>query len=93
MVNGETLEWCLKLEKNTSVTFTLDKAMTLILVFGSEDNKYTIKVDDVKKTGTSDSGTTPGQGTLTVALDAGAHTLTKADTGNLFYIGLKSIEN
>ncbi len=56
--------------------------MTLTLVFGSQDTKYTIKVDGTKQTGSN--------GILTVDIDAGEHTLTKADTGNLFYIGLKA---
>ena len=56
--------------------------MTLTLVFGSQDTKYNIKVDDTKQTGSN--------GILTVDIEAGEHTLTKADTGNLFYIGLKA---
>ena len=56
--------------------------MTLTLVFGSQDTSYTIKVDGNEKTGSN--------GILTVDIDAGEHTLTKADTGNLFYIGLKA---
>ena len=61
--------------------------MTLTLVFGSNDTKYTIKVDDIKMTGKADNGSS-GQGTLTMKLPKGAHTLKKADTGNLIYIGL-----
>jgi hypothetical protein len=57
--------------------------MTLTLVFGSQDTKYNIKVDGIKQTGSN--------GVLTMNLDAGEHTLTKADTGNLFYIGLKAL--
>ncbi len=90
VVNGETLTWCLKLETNTSVKFTLDKAMTMTLIFGSDDSKYTIKVDSAKMTGTADTSVSSKQGKLVVELEAGEHTLTKADTGNLFYIGLKS---
>ena len=89
VVNGETLSWCLKLESSTSVKFTLEKAMTMTLVFGSTDTKYTIKVDGVKKTGTTDTSVSTPQGILTVGLEAGEHELTKADTGNLFFIGLK----
>lgn len=89
VVNGETLSWCLKLESSTSVKFTLEKAMTMTLVFGSTDTKYTIKVDGVKKTGSTDTSVSTPQGILTMGLEAGEHELTKADTGNLFYIGLK----
>ena len=81
VVNGVTLEWCLKLETSTSVTFTTDKEMILTLVFGSQDTKYNIKIDGTKTTGAN--------GILTTTLPAGTHQLTKADTGNLFYIGLK----
>lgn len=82
-VNGTTYTVCLKIETKTSVKFTTTSPMTLTLVFGSEDTKYTINVDGTKKTGTN--------GILTVDLEAGEHTLTKADTGNLFYIGLKAL--
>ena len=81
-VNGTTYTTCLKIETQTSVKFTTTTAMTLTLVFGSQDTKYTIKVDGTKQTGSN--------GILTVDIDAGEHTLTKADTGNLFYIGLKA---
>jgi hypothetical protein len=83
-VNGTTYTWCLKLETNTSVKFTTTSPMTLTLVFGNQDTKYTIKVDGNKQTGNN--------GILTVDLEAGEHTLTKADTGNLFYIGLKALQ-
>ncbi len=80
-INGTTYTECLKLETSTSVTFTIDKPMTLTLVFGSQDTKYTIKINGTKATGSN--------GILTTDLDAGTYKLTKADTGNLFYIGLK----
>ena len=81
-VNGTTYTTCLKIESKTSVKFTTTTAMTLTLVFGSQDTSYTIKVDGNEKTGSN--------GILTVDIEAGEHTLTKADTGNLFYIGLKA---
>ena len=81
-VNGTTYTTCLKIETQTLVKFTTTTAMTLTLVFGSQDTKYTIMVDGTKQTGSN--------GILTVDIDAGEHTLTKADTGNLFYIGLKA---
>ena len=82
-VNGITYNYCLKLESTTSVKFTTTSAMTLTLVFGSEDTNYNIKVDGTTQTGSN--------GILTVDLGAGEHTLTKASTGNLFYIGLKAL--
>lgn len=88
VVNGQTLTWCLKLESSTSVKFTLEQPMTISLVFGSQDSKYTIKVDGAKKTGAQDPNVDTKQGLLTLTLEAGEHVLTKADTGNLFFIGL-----
>ena len=82
-VNGTTYTTCLKIESSTSVKFTTTAAMRLTLVFGSQDTNFTIKVNGTKKTGSN--------GILTVDLDAGDYTLTKAETGNLFYIGLKTI--
>jgi pectate lyase len=82
-VNGITYNYCLKLESTTSVKFTTTSAMKLTLVFGSDDTKYTIKVDGNQQTGSN--------GILTMDLGVGEHTLTKADTGNLFYIGLKAL--
>ena len=58
--------------------------MTMTLVFGDEDTKFTIKVDGEKKTGANHQ--------LTMTLPSGDHELTKADSTNLFYIGLKALE-
>ena len=96
-VNGVTYTTCLKIESQTSIAFTTDKEMTLTLVFGSQDSKYTMYINTTeagstetvskKVTGTADNGTS-GQGTLTYTLPAGSHELKKADTGNLFFIAL-----
>ena len=83
-VNGTTYTTCLKLESETKIQFTTTIKMEMTLVFGSQDTKYTIKVDGEKKTGTN--------GVLTLPIEAGSHELTKADTGNLFYIGLRALE-
>lgn len=84
--NGETLTQCLKLESSTSITFTLDKPMTLILVLGNGGtySGQTVKVDGEKLV--SDSN-----GIVTIELASGAHTISKADTSNIFLIALAEI--
>ncbi len=77
--DGKTLTKCLKLESSTSITFTTTVDMTLTLVLNSA-NGTNIKVDGNKKEDSS--------GIITVELAAGSHTITKADTSNLFYIVL-----
>ncbi len=74
--NGLTLTRCLKIESSTSITFTITEARTLILVF--VESTTNIKIDGEKIT--SDTNI------ITVELEAGTHTITKADTKNLFYI-------
>lgn len=76
--NGLTLTQCLKIESVTSIAFTATKASTLTLVFNGEGTQ--IKVD-----GTSYPIT---NGIATVSLAAGAHTITKDSTANLYYIQL-----
>lgn len=73
--NGLNLTQCLKIESSTSIKFTNTEKGTLTLVFVGTTN---IKIDGVKKTGTN--------GILTIDLEPGTHTLTKADTANLFYM-------
>ena len=53
----------------------------MTLVFGDEDTKFSIKVDGTKQTGSDHK--------LTMTLEPKEHVLTKADSTNLFYIGLK----
>lgn len=77
--NGLTLTKCLKLESSTNISFTTTQAMTLTLVL-NKDNGTNIKVDGEKLSDPS--------GIITVKLAAGTHTITKADTANLFYISL-----
>ena len=74
--NGLTLTKCLKMETATAISFTAPSSGTLTLVFG--DAASTIKVDDVKYT--------TDNGIITVELAAGSHTVTKADSANLFLI-------
>lgn len=81
--NGTTYTQCLKIESSTTITFTTTETMQLTLVFGSDDN-CNIKIDDEKVTGTTN--------VIVVTLQAGTHTITKADTTNLYYIGLTVVE-
>lgn len=74
--NGLTLTQCLKIESATSIKFTTTQASTLTLVFNSEGTK--IKVDGTSYPITS--------GIATVSLGAGAHTITKDTTTNLYYM-------
>jgi hypothetical protein len=75
---------CLKLESATSIKFTLPGKYKMTLYFGSQDTNYTIKIDGKKQTGAN--------GVLEATLEAGDHELTKADSGNLFYIKLVPVE-
>jgi ABC-type branched-subunit amino acid transport system ATPase component len=77
--NGLTLTQCLKLESSTKVTFTAAKSGTLTLVCNSGWTGK-ILVDGVARTASN--------GVVTVSLSAGSHTITKSDTGNLYYISL-----
>ena len=79
-VNGVTYDTCLKIESETTISFTTTKTMTMTLVFGDNDTKFTMKVDGEKQTGADHQ--------LVMTLEAGTHKLTKADSTNLFYIGL-----
>ena len=77
--DGLTLTKCLKLESSTNISFTTTVDMILTLVLNSA-NGTNIKVDGNKVSDAS--------GIITVELAAGSHTITKADTANLFYIVL-----
>ncbi|SDA12580.1 Pectate lyase [Ruminococcus sp. YE71] len=75
---GLTLTQCLKLETATSISFTAPSAGKLTLVFA--ESAATIKLDGTKLTASN--------GVITTDVSAGSHTLTKADSANLFYIVL-----
>lgn len=77
--DGLTLTQCLKIESSTSIGFTTTAAKTLTLVFNSA-NGTTIKIDGASFAMTN--------GIVSVSLAAGSHTITKADTTNLYYIKL-----
>ncbi len=74
---GNTLTQCLKIESATSVSFNAGSSGKLTLVFA--EPTATIKVDGTKYTAS-------GDGIITVDLSAGSHTVTKADSVNLFYM-------
>lgn len=75
--NGKTLTQCLKMETATSVTFNAPSNGTLTLVF--VEPEATVKVDGTKYVSS-------GSGLIEVSLGAGSHTISKADTANLFYM-------
>ncbi|MFM9281091.1 pectate lyase family protein [Paenibacillus jiagnxiensis] len=78
--NGLTLTQCLKIESSTRISFTSTETATLTLVFNSPDGTK-VKVD-----GTSYPMT---NGIVSVSLAPGAHTITKDNTTNLFYMELE----
>ncbi|MGN0592789.1 MAG: dockerin type I domain-containing protein [Ruminococcus sp.] len=75
--DGKTLTQCLKMESATSISFTNAADGTITLVF--VEPAATIKVDGTKYTA-------DGSGIITVDVAAGSHTITKADSANLFYM-------
>ena len=77
--NNMTLTQCLKMETATTITFTAPTAGTLTLVFNKDNPKHNCKVDDKKLD--SDAN-----GIVTVDVAAGAHTISKRDSSNLYYI-------
>lgn len=74
---GKTLTRCLKIESATNIAFNAPSAGKLTLVFA--ESAATIKIDGTKYT----SG---GDGIITADLSSGSHTITKADSANLFYM-------
>lgn len=75
--NGLTLTERLKIESNTTITYTTTSSSTLTLVFDSNFTG-TIKVDNVSYTASA--------GIVTASIAAGSHTITKGSVANLFYI-------
>jgi pectate lyase len=78
--NGLTLTQCLKIESGTSIGFTSTTAATLTLVLNTADGTK-IKID-----GTSYA---IANGLVSVSLAPGAHTVTKDDVTNLYYMKLE----
>ena len=83
--NDLVLSTCLKIESSTNITFTINTDMTLILVFGGSTSASgkKIKVDDIKYEIGSDN-------IVRIELEAGTHSITKADSINLFYIEINN---
>ena len=79
-VGGTTYSQCLKMESSTSITFTTGEKMTLTLYFGTDDSGK-VNIDGEKVAISAD-------GTCTVTLEAGSHSIKKGDTMNLFLIVL-----
>lgn len=73
--NGLTLTRCLKLETETSITFSGSGTITLVL---SEADKR-VKIDGT-------AYTTDANGIITASVGAGSHTIIKGDSANLFYM-------
>jgi pectate lyase len=83
---GKSLSYCLKMESATKITFTTTSTQTLTLVFGgttSASGKRVV-ID-----GTTYTTTASGSNYIvTKSLSAGTHTITKADSINLFYVSV-----
>lgn len=76
--DGATLTKRLKMESATSINYTTTESSTLTLVFDADFNK------NVKFDGTN---YTASNGIVTISnVAAGAHSITKGDTTNLYYI-------
>ena len=82
-VDGTTYTTCLKIESSTKISFTISKKMKMTMYFGNNDTNCSIKVDGTKIAGDTTTKT------LSTEIDKGSHTLTKADSCNLFYIKLE----
>ncbi|MDR1653981.1 MAG: pectate lyase [Prevotellaceae bacterium] len=81
--NGTVYNCCLKMESGTNISFTAIEASTLTLVFGGSTsaNGKNVKIDGVNHT-------IDATQILTSQLEAGAHSITKGDAINLFYMSL-----
>lgn len=79
---GLTLTQCLKMESATNIAFTSTETGNLTLVFNSTFTG-SVMVDGTSKQVTN--------GILTTSLNAGAHSITKGDATNLYYIQLEYI--
>ena len=78
--NGLTLTQCLKMETNTSITFTTTHPSTLTLVMNTTTTDPTaqIKVDGTNRSDAS--------GIILLNLAAGNHTIAKSNSANLFFM-------
>ena len=85
LIDGVTYTKSLKMESSTNVSFTTSAAMKMTVYFGSSSAKYTLKYDGNKQTG---DNTTKS---LTLDVEAGSHTLTKADACTIALIKLEPV--
>ena len=84
--NSTTYTNCLKMESGTNIAFSADVESDLIMVFASGEGGKKVKVD-------GKDCTTGSDGTCTVRVAAGNHTVTKNEVMNLFYIELVPSHN
>ncbi len=80
---GVSYTQALKMETSTSITFTLEKEMNITILADGADNKA-IKIDGNKYAVSSNL--------ITTKLAAGAHTITKGDSFNIYLISLSEVE-
>ena len=85
LIDGVTYTKSLKMESSTNVSFTTSAAMKMTVYFGKSSTNYTLKYDDVKQTGDSTTKS------LTLDVEAGSHTLTKADQCTIALIKLEPV--
>ena len=84
--NGEKLSQCLKLESDTSITFTTTRTTTLTLIVGGTDSKdsWVVKIDDKNYTPSVVNGA--DYRIITIELAAGSHKITKGHITNVYYM-------
>ena len=84
--NDETLSQCLKMESDTSITFTTTRTTTLTIIVGGSDSKnsWVVKVDGKDYTPSTVNGA--DYRIITITLAAGSHTIAKGDTTNIYYM-------
>ncbi|MGM9970529.1 MAG: InlB B-repeat-containing protein [Anaeroplasma sp.] len=78
--NGKEYSTVLKMESSTSITINLPYNSTIYIAFSTSDSKN-CKIDGTKVTEITDNY-------IKTTLNAGEHTITKADTANVGFIGL-----
>jgi pectate lyase len=83
-VDGTTYSECLKMESATSIKFTTTEPAKLKVVF-AEGESVSIKLDGTKL---KDGDLSTESNVLLTSIAAGSHELTKADSRNVFYIGV-----
>ena len=81
-IDGQTYQFCLKMESATSIKFTIDKPYVMTLYFADTETA-SIKINGTKIVGTGS--------TYTQQLSAGNYELTKDKSVNLFGIKLEPV--